>query len=170
MTDLEIYYNNKKIENNEVFTPHQTSNHPEVKYNFSPNKSYILMMYDPDTAKGTRLHWLVVNIKGDNISNGKIILQYEGAAPPAGSGEHRYIFELYEQSNLPNINNMKEEERFISIDAFKKALNVSEYVSKIQFKSQNETGGKKTKKLKTNKKRKNKKPKKSRKRKSLHNI
>ena len=116
MAELELYYNNKIIKNNDFLTPNETKEEPIIKYKYVPTKKYILIMYDPDAVKGTYIHWLIINIKGDNISNGKTILQYNGPAPPHGSGEHRYIFEIYEQNNIPNIENINKEGRIISID------------------------------------------------------
>lgn len=44
------------------------------------------------------LHWLVVNIKGNDVSTGQTISSYKGSGPPKGSGLHRYIFIVYEQN------------------------------------------------------------------------
>ncbi len=71
--------------------------------------SLALIMHDPDAVSGDFVHWLVwdipastetiaVNslpagaIQGLN-SSGKN--QYMGPCPPAGTGIHRYMFELY---------------------------------------------------------------------------
>ena len=73
-------------------------------------------------------------------------MPYQGPAPPPKTGKHRYIFELFEQSEMLNIEPL--EERSISINLLRNKLNVSNYISKIKFISQNESGGKnkKTKK------------------------
>ena len=158
MTDLEVYYNNKKIQNNEFITPIESQNMPLVKIiSSSNNKIYTLVMYDPDAVNGTHVHWLVININDNNISNGKIILSYKGPAPPPKTGKHRYIFELYEQNSRIDAEEMRE--RNISINNIKDKLSISNYVSKIQFISKNINGGKKYKtnkrcsKYKRNKKR-----------------
>ena len=158
MTDLEVYYNNKKIQNNEFITPIESQNMPLVKIiSRSNNKIYTLVMYDPDAVNGTHVHWLVININDNNISNGKIILSYKGPAPPPKTGKHRYIFELYEQNSRIDVEEMSE--RNISINNIKDKLSISNYVSKIQFISKNINGGKKYKtnkrcsKYKRNKKR-----------------
>ena len=152
MEELEIYYNNKKLVNNNFLKPTETQIQPKIKYNFNFNNLYTLIMYDPDAVNGTRIHWLVTNIK-NNIKNGKILLPYKGPAPPANSGKHRYIFELYKQSEMLNVEPF--EQRSISINLLRNKLNLSNYISKIKFISQNESGGKhkKTKRSKTVRKR-----------------
>ena len=36
-------------------------------------------------------HWLVVNVSGTDIAQGETITAYVGAAPPKGTGLHRYV-------------------------------------------------------------------------------
>ena len=145
MEELEIFYNNNKITNNEFLRPNETQIQPKIKYNFNKNKIYTLIMYDPDAVKGTIFHWIVINIKY-KIINGKILLPYKGPAPPIMTGKHRYIFELYEQTEMLNVEIMTK--RNISLNFIKKKLNLSKYISKKKFISQNDFGGKKTKKIK----------------------
>jgi phosphatidylethanolamine-binding protein (PEBP) family uncharacterized protein len=142
MREIEVYFYNKKIKNNDFIRPINSQIKPKVKYNFNMNKLYTLIMYDPDAINGTFIHWLVVNIK-DDTNNGKIILSYKGPSPPPKTGEHRYIFELYEQDKRINTEtNLHDIERSISISNIKNKLDISNYISKIQFISKNESGGK----------------------------
>ena len=157
MEELEIYYNNKKLVNDDFLKPSETQVEPKIKYNFNLNKLYTLILYDPDAVNGTHVHWIASNIK-NNINNSKALLPYQGPAPPAKTGKHRYMFELYKQSEMLNVEPF--EQRSISIKSLRNKLNLSKYISKIQFISQNESGGKhkKTKKRKGyNKKTKKKK-------------
>ena len=158
MEELEIYYNNKKIRNDEFLKPSETQIEPKIKYNFKSNNLYTLIMHDPDAVNGTHVHWIATNIK-NNVNNGKVLLPYQGPAPPAKTGKHRYIFELYKQSEMLNVEPLRE--RSISINSLRNELDISRYISKIQFISQNESGGKtkKTKRRKSN----NKKTKRNRK-------
>jgi len=82
-------------------------------------KSLALIMHDPDAVSGDFVHWLVwdipsttqtiaVNsvppdaIQGTNSANKS---QYIGPCPPAGTGTHRYMFELYALDRpLTNLN------------------------------------------------------------------
>jgi phosphatidylethanolamine-binding protein (PEBP) family uncharacterized protein len=148
---MEVFYNNKLVNNNEFLKPSETQVEPKIKYDFDSNNLYTLIMHDPDAVNGNRVHWLVTNIN-KNINNGKTLLPYVGPAPPAKTGKHRYIFELYKQSEMLNVEPLGE--RSISINSLRNKLNLSRYISKIQFISQNESGGKhkKTKKRKSNNK------------------
>jgi Raf kinase inhibitor-like YbhB/YbcL family protein len=72
-------------------------------------KSLALIMHDPDAPVGDYVHWLVWDIQPSTLSIGANSIpvgavqgitsfnknEYGGPCPPAGSGTHRYIFELY---------------------------------------------------------------------------
>jgi len=137
---LEIFYNNKKIKNNDFFLPSQLQNVPNLSINCDPNKYYSLIMYDPDAVGGTVIHWAVSNITKNNIKTANIVIPYKGPAPPPKSGKHRYIFVLFEQDNILNIYPLNN--RRYSIDEIKNIMNVSNETAKIKIISQNESGGK----------------------------
>ena len=166
MTELKIFYNNKKITENEFLTPSETKEEPIIKYNSNNDELYTLILYDPDSIYGTYIHWSTVNIPGDNISKGSIVIPYIGPHPPSGSGIHNYTFQLYKQTEKKDINPIGDRE--ISIEDLKNKLQVSNLVSQFIFKSQYETGGRnqkskmkkpKNKKSKKRTKRRNKKTK-----------
>lgn len=138
---MEIFYNSKFVNNSEFLKPSETQIKPEVKYSFENNKLYTLLMYDPDSVYGNRFHWIVTNIIND-VKNGEDVLLYTGPAPPPKTGTHRYIFELYEQIKR---NDVKIEERNISINFVKQILNIGNPVSTFRFMSRNESGGRRTK-------------------------
>lgn len=72
-------------------------------------KSIALVMHDPDAVSGDFVHWLIWNIPVSTTSiaassvptiavqgqNGRGQNGYTGPCPPAGTGTHHYIFELY---------------------------------------------------------------------------
>lgn len=158
MTELEIFYNNKKITKNEFLTPFGTKEEPLVKYNSNSNELYTLILYDPNSIYGTYIHWVTINIPGDDISKGSIVIPYMGPHPPSGSGIHNYTFQLYKQTERKDIKPIRERE--ISIEDLKNKLQVSNLLTQFIFKSQYESGGKNKKNKKTknrNKKSKNKK-------------
>ena len=159
---MEVIYNNKPINNNDFLKLSEVQKQPEINLDLDKSKNYLLVMYDPDAVVPVvknKLHWLLTNIINNNINQGRNILPYEGPAPPPKSGKHHYIFELYDQEDeyLDPI-----ESRYITIDDLKNKLNLSNPIYKIQFISENPTGGKRrrtrkskrSKKRKTNKKRK----------------
>lgn len=138
---MEVFYNNKIVNNNELLKPSETQTKPQIKYSFENNKLYTLLMHDPDSVYGNRFHWIVANISGD-VKNGVDLLPYTGPAPPPKTGIHRYIFELYEQDRNIDVNM---EERNLPMDVVKNKLNIGEPISVIHFISKNESGGRRRK-------------------------
>ncbi len=91
---------------------------PALEWSGQPDgtKSYVLTCYDPDAPTGSGYwHWTVQDIPGGTTSlpagagtpsagllpGGAVVhptdsgnVAFEGAAPPAGDGEHRYFFTL----------------------------------------------------------------------------
>ena len=138
---MEVFYNNKIVNNNELLKPSETQTKPQIKYSFENNKLYTLLMHDPDSVYGNRFHWIVANISGD-VKNGVDLLPYTGPAPPPKTGIHRYIFELYEQDRNIDVNM---EERNLPMEVIKNKLNIGEPISVIHFISKNESGGRRRK-------------------------
>ena len=138
---MEVFYNSKFVTNSKFLKPSETQIKPQIKYSFENNKLYTLLMYDPDSVYGNRFHWIVTNIIND-VKNGEDVLLYTGPAPPPKTGTHRYIFELYEQIKR---NDVKIEERNISMNFAKQFLNIRDPVSIFHFISRNESGGRRTK-------------------------
>lgn len=80
-------------------------------------KSLVLIMHDPDAVSGDFTHWLMWNIPPSSeyidenaVPNGAVLgnngsdkLGYTGSCPPAGTGTHHYIFELYALSDTLNL-------------------------------------------------------------------
>ncbi|KAJ6220732.1 hypothetical protein RDWZM_006544 [Blomia tropicalis] len=87
-------------------TPTQVQNQPtNITWPVeSATTLYTLIMTDPDAPSRknpTRrefLHWLVINIPGNDISRGETITSYIGSGAPKDTGLHRYVFLLYKQS------------------------------------------------------------------------
>ena len=73
---------------------------PSVTYQANSGEDlYTLVIWDPDAPNPSFLHWLVVNIPEDRISEGTVIQPYHPPTPP--SGIHRYYIELYKQTRGP---------------------------------------------------------------------
>lgn len=70
-----------------------------------PEKYYTLAMVDPDATSRANptlrnvLHWLVGNIKGNDLNGAVTLSPYQGSAPPINSGLHRYAFYWFEQKD-----------------------------------------------------------------------
>lgn len=91
-------------EGNEL-TPTQVKDEPaKVTWPTKPGVLYTLCMTDPDAPSRAEptfrevKHWLVVNIPGTDIGSGTIVAEYIGSGPPQGTGLHRYVFLVYQQS------------------------------------------------------------------------
>ena len=110
-------YNQTPIIQSQIMTQEATQNQPEVSYTTTdPNAYYTLIMYDPDavTSVNNYVHWVVTNIKENDISSGNHLLPYYGPHPPPGSGTHHYIFELFKQDeSRPLSVRLSEEDRKI---------------------------------------------------------
>ena len=84
---------------------------PELRIENVPAnaKSLAVIVDDPDAPVGLWTHWLVWNLPATTVSipEGKLPnearegknssghVRYDGPAPPAGTGVHRYFFRLY---------------------------------------------------------------------------
>ncbi len=80
-------------------------------------KSFVLILHDPDAVSDDFAHWLLWNIPPDttqiaenssptdavNGTNDSGKTGYIGPCPPAGTGTHRYMFELYALDNTLNL-------------------------------------------------------------------
>lgn len=88
----------------------QNINPPLNFFNVPPGaQSLALIVHDPDAPVGDYTHWLMWDIPtstktiaADSVPVGAVQgmndndeLGYMGPCPPTGTGEHRYMFELY---------------------------------------------------------------------------
>ncbi|XP_003211138.2 phosphatidylethanolamine-binding protein 1 [Meleagris gallopavo] len=68
-----------------------------------PHKLYTLVLTDPDapSRKDPKFrewhHFLVTNMKGNDVESGTVLSDYVGSGPPKGTGLHRYVWLVYEQ-------------------------------------------------------------------------
>lgn len=165
---LEVFYKNVKVNNNQYLKPSDASSKPTIHYPSESNKLYTLIIHDPDAPAGNVVHWTVVNIKGSDIKSGNEIIKYKGPAPPPGSGIHRYIFLIFEQTTeiQHNIitNNVIPMDKLLS----ELGLQNNQSIYTTQFTSSYTKGGKKIKKTKTKKR--NKKYKKEISKKTRRNL
>jgi hypothetical protein len=183
-SDIIVKYGDVKIADGVFLTPLQTAKQPIVTYDTTDiNDKYTLILYDSKAVSpsGNHNHWLVINIPGNSLrtgdlSEGTILLSYKGPAPPSGSGEHIYTFEIYKQNGDLDKTVIDENDRIISFNAIKNKIGIQDLIRpeiSVFFNSKytNTVGGsnikrnrKRNKTIKKNKKnKKNNKGKKSKK-------
>lgn len=110
---MEIQYPNKiVVHNGKYISPKDSSTMPTIVFMGNPQKLYTLVMLDTDAMRGTRIHWLVVNI---STQENAVIFHYDGPHPPKGSGYHHYYFLLVEQENRVPISRLKFTNRYENI-------------------------------------------------------
>jgi len=87
--------------NGEEIHRSQAQAQPEVDWGWNAGDLYTLLFFDPDVPSEENpymrsfVHWLVVNIPGNRVQDGREMVNYLGPAPPAG--KHRYIFLVLRQ-------------------------------------------------------------------------
>lgn len=79
----------------------ETATAPTVKYRHDARKKYTLILFDPEAVGGTKIHWLVVNIPGDDILKGKVLLPYTGPHPPPFQIHHYILWVLEQEGKAP---------------------------------------------------------------------
>jgi phosphatidylethanolamine-binding protein (PEBP) family uncharacterized protein len=138
-SDIIVKYGDVKIEDGVFLTPLQTAKQPNIIYDTTDiNDKYTLILYDSKAVSpsGNHNHWLVINIPGNSLrrgdlSEGTILLSYKGPAPPSGSGEHIYTFEIYKQNGDLDKTVMDENDRIISFNAVKNKIGIQDLIRPI---------------------------------------
>ena len=102
---ISIYLGTKLIKNQELISWSQAQEDMTI---YSPHlqNTTTLIFYDvdapypyPKNRYSPFLHYLEVNIENGNFSQGQTLIDYAPPNPPKDSPPHRYIVELYEQTN-----------------------------------------------------------------------
>ena len=83
-----------------TFTIYQTAHEPYAVWTPpTPPAMYTVICWDPDVPQGKSfLHWMVANCSGVDASGGKVLAAWVAPSPPPGTGEHRYVIGLFNQS------------------------------------------------------------------------
>ena len=103
----------KAREDGPVYTIYETAHEPYPVWTPpTPPTLYSIMCWDPDASAKSFLHWLVVNCKGSDNSDGKVLAKWSPPSPPPGTGEHRYIIMLFEQTKPIDISEITERGNF----------------------------------------------------------
>lgn len=121
---LKVLYNGLSINKGNIMSINQTKMKPHIFFDINPDKYYTIILVDPDAPSKNNpiykywLHWLVTNIK----NNKEVIIDYDGPSPPKNSGDHRYIFILFEHDKKINIKLSKRNN--FDINSFAKIYNL----------------------------------------------
>ena len=84
----------------------------EFHWSGRPDELYTVLLVDPDAPSRSNptmrsfLHWAVVNVPGEDRARGDTLVDYMGAAPPPGTGLHRYVFLVYQQKARVDVSKM----------------------------------------------------------------
>ncbi|XP_038619161.1 phosphatidylethanolamine-binding protein 1 [Tachyglossus aculeatus] len=104
---LRVQYSTAEVTQlGQVLTPTQVQQRPvSIAWEgCDPQKLYTLVLTDPDAPSRQDPkfrewhHFLVVNMKGSDIGSGRVLSDYIGSGPPKGTGLHRYVWLVYEQT------------------------------------------------------------------------
>ena len=84
-----------------VIKPKEATTTPNIHYKSDPKSLWTLILTNPDghfTEENSEyLHWMVTNIKGNDIASGQVVAPYLQPFPPFGTGFHRFVFLLFKQ-------------------------------------------------------------------------
>lgn len=107
--ELGVTYGENVVAQGCTMTPTVTCSAPTIKWLSEGNegKKYTLIVTDPDApdreehAYREFIHWVQTDITAESLAAGTIdgaaTVPYVGPGPPHNSGDHRYIFILFEQ-------------------------------------------------------------------------
>jgi hypothetical protein len=103
----------KAREDGPLYTIYQTAHEPYPVWTApTPPTQYAIICWDPDAAAKSFLHWLIVNCKGTDNSDAKVLAKWSPPNPPPGTGEHRYIIGLFEHTKPIELPEITEREKF----------------------------------------------------------
>ncbi|XP_057292192.1 39S ribosomal protein L38, mitochondrial-like [Hydractinia symbiolongicarpus] len=109
---LDVAFNDVKIHRGNIIEPKKLLQAPtSISYEAEDNSLYSLILSNLDghPLDSTKeiVHWMVCNIKGNDISNGETVYNYLPPLPWKGTGFHRVAFVLYEQEDAINTSDIK---------------------------------------------------------------
>jgi large subunit ribosomal protein L38 len=86
-----------------IIKPKEATTAPHVHYECGDDKEslWTLLMTNPDghftEDNSEYFHWMVANIKANDLTTGQTVIPYLQPFPAMGSGYHRHIFILFKQ-------------------------------------------------------------------------
>jgi phosphatidylethanolamine-binding protein (PEBP) family uncharacterized protein len=100
---MRVYLGSKKLRDRAVLTRQEAMEHIHIQWNANGDKLYTVIIYDNDAPYPDNnylspfIHLLEVNIPGDDMNSGDVMVRYMPPNPPTGSGPHNYTIAVYEQ-------------------------------------------------------------------------
>ncbi|XP_055353162.1 protein D2-like [Paramacrobiotus metropolitanus] len=130
------YTKGKEVNFGNELKPEDTEHQPNVAWLSRDSDLFTISMSDLDVPNRenpvTRSinHWLVINVKKNDLSSGDVIQSYRGPHPPKGSGLHRYVQLVYKQTGRIDKNSLPgalfSDRRKFSIKNFAKEHNLGD--------------------------------------------
>jgi phosphatidylethanolamine-binding protein (PEBP) family uncharacterized protein len=139
---MQVFYNGQEIQSNSYLNKQKAQEEPKIKIGENVPESSTLIMYDPKAVGGTYLHWIVQDYFSSSEKK-KIILPYQGPAPPKGTGVHDYIFSLFDNITFPSLPMERK------INNINEITSGKEPIVTFTFHSSTPDGGKRRRKKKT---------------------
>lgn len=108
--DLDASFGDTKIYNDQILGVSSAKQPFNISIRSDPNQLSTLVIYDlsaPDARNPTKspfIHFLEMNIPGTKIDQGDIYFEYMPPSPPAGSGNHVYVVDLFRQKKRISLN------------------------------------------------------------------
>ena len=101
---LQILINGKFIRNGQHLSTSEAQGHMQIAWPNDPGKLYTVIFVDMDAPypsprddKSPLLHWLEINIPGDEVEQGYEAMNYAPPNPPSDSPPHNYKVIVFEQ-------------------------------------------------------------------------
>ena len=100
---LQVYLGDEKINDKEILS--SAFKNYKLHFDYEP-RPYALMIHDMDAPfpsnnlESPFLHYLVVNIHGNDVEKGDVIVPYMAPSPPETSRPHTYVVTLYSQESV----------------------------------------------------------------------
>ena len=84
-----------------IIKPKEAEKAPSVSFDSHPDSLWTLVLTNPDghftDETCETVHWMVGNIKGNDLNTGEVLCEYLQPYPPFGVGYQRLVFILYKQ-------------------------------------------------------------------------
>ncbi len=88
---IRIMFGAQEVRDGQVVSLEQAQQPFSFLIDGNPNDLYTVIIYDPDAVVPDYIHYFVLNVKNNDPGKGNILYSYQPAAPPPGTGQHKYV-------------------------------------------------------------------------------